>query len=214
MSNLPPINPPPKINTFGRMISREIVAQVDQEIRVFDVDLDDDIAWTIVWQEQDVGVGSATVLYRRNLVELKQEISFGRNGGELITGVGSFSFSITGGMINGCRVRAFWTLQPRLIDVASLTDATQSLATATTVDLGSFGGFIPYPYNAVSIFTTAVNFLVAVIDTGSLPMQSLITITPPDPFVMAWQIPPNGRVRIRHNTGAAETFTPLYTRIS
>ena len=212
MSHFGPINPPPKINTFGRMISRQVVVGVDATVTVFDVDLDDDTAWTIGYQEQDIGIGSATITYRRNLVELKQEISYGRNGGDFVTGVGAFRFEITAGAV-GSTVNAFWTLQPYTFDCGSLTDTRNYNSVAGFSNLGSFGGYIPFPYNAVSIFAGGSPFSFRLMDEAGAIIQSTLIITPPDPYVLDFRPPPDIRLRVTQLTGVAIDITAVYSRI-
>ena len=210
---LSPINPPPQINTSGRMISRQVTLAADQVVTVFNVDLDDDTAWTIGFQETGVGVGDAKILYRRNLVTLNNTITFGKNGGDFISGLGSFEFQIQTDPAGGCQVEAFWTLQPKIVDVGLFTDVRQSVATATNSVLGSFDGFIPFPFNAVSIFTEAANFDLSIQDVSGNVLQAPILITPPNTFVLALQIPPEGRLFVEQTSGSNKTFTPVYSRI-
>jgi len=210
---LTPINPPPAINTSGRMISRRVKLAADELVTVFNVDLDDDTAWTIGYQESGIGVGTAKISYRRNLVTLKQEISFGKNGGDFITGLGSFEFQLQTNPVGGCEVETFWTLQPKVIDVGLFTDARQSVNTGTLSELGSFGGFIPFPFNAVSLFTEAASFTLELQDISGNVLQAPMTITPPNTYVLALQIPPEARLFVEQTSGSAKTFTPVYSRI-
>jgi hypothetical protein len=209
---LGPINPPPKLNTFGRMISRQVVVGVDATVTVFDVDLDDDTAWTIGYQEQDIGIGSGIITYRRNLVDLKQEISYGRNGGDFVTGVGAFRFEITGGPV-GSTVNCFWTLQPYVFDCGSLRDTRSYPSGAGFSRLGSFDGYIPFPYNAVSIFAGGSPFTFRMQDGAGLIIQSAMLITPPDPYVLDFRPPPDIELRVSQLTGVNMDITAVYSRI-
>ena len=207
-----PINPPPAINTGGRIFSRQVSAAQDADIVLFDVDVDDDTAWTIGFQELGTGSGELKIEYRRNLVTLESALTFGRNGGDFITGLGAFRAVIKGGL-GGCKVNGFWTLQPRIIDVGELADEPITVASgAAFSNLGSFDGFIPFPYNAVSIFSTAPTFQVKLQDASGADIQSAMTITPPSNFVMEFQPPKNVRVKVSQTTGSDQFFTALYTR--
>jgi hypothetical protein len=207
-----PINPPPAINTGGRIFSRQVSAAQDAEVILFDVDVDDDTAWTIGFQELGTGSGELKIEYRRNLVTLESALTFGTNGGDFITGLGAFRAIIKGGL-GGCKINGFWTLQPRIIDVGELADEPVNVASgAGFADLGTFGGFIPFPYNAVSIFSTAPTFELKLTDASGADIQSAMAITPPNTFVLDFQPPKNVRVRVSQGTGANQTFTALYTR--
>lgn len=212
--SLSPINPPPLINTSGRMISREVKLAPDSSVTVFNVDIDDDTAWTLGYQADETGDGSATVLYRRNLVSLEQTVTFGKYGGDFLTGIGSFSFIIkSGAAAGGCNVKAFWTLQPRLIDVGSLISQTTVASGAAYSNLGAFEGFIPFPYNVVSIFSAAPQYDFRIEDEGGNVLSSPTTINPTSAYVTDFRPPPNGRIRVSQASGSNQLFTAVYSRI-
>jgi len=208
-----PINPPPLLNTQGRLVSKSVSALQDETRTVFDVDIDGDSFWTIGFQEEGTGAGQFKLEYKRELVTLKQEISFGKDTGDFLTGVGPFRLTVTGTSAGGCAVSVFWTLQPKTIDVGQFADASQTVASAATFDnLGSFGGSIPFPYNEVSIFSTAASFQVKLVDQAGNDVQSPMNFTPPSNYLLKFSPPPNTRVKVSQTTGSDKKFTPVYSR--
>lgn len=195
-----------------QLYSREIALGADQVRSVFKVTLEEDTPWTIGYQEIGVGSGTGKIIYTRNLVQLEQKFSFGKFGGDFITGIGPFELEFTGGAATGSTVKAFWTKQPFTIDVGEET-AESIIPSAATTDLGPYDGFIPFPYNRVSIFSEEPTFLVALVDqTITTIFLNLTSITQPNTYILDWRVPPNARVRVRQNSGANKIITAVYSR--
>lgn len=195
-----------------QLYSREITLNADQVRSVFKVTLEEDTPWTIGYQEIGIGAGKGKLIYTRNLVQLEQDFTFGKFGGDFITGIGPFELEFTGGSATGSTVKAFWTKQPFTIDVGELSTST-IIPTAATLDLGPYEGFIPFPYNKVSIFSEEATFIVALVDANSTyNILPLTNITQPNEFVLDWRIPPDARIRVRQTSGSNKIFTTVYSR--
>lgn len=196
-----------------QLYSRELTLAPDEKKTVFRVTLEEDTPWTIGYQETGVGVGKGKITYSRNLVLLTQEFTFGKFGGDFITGVGPFELELTGGATAGSNVRAFWTKQPYTIDVGSLSDTKSFGSGAAFGNVGNFDGFIPFPYNVVSIFCEATPFTFRLQDSGAGIIQSAMVITPPSEYVLNFRPPPDARLRLSQSSGAAVNVTAVYSRI-
>jgi hypothetical protein len=198
-----------------QIYSRNVSTQGDLAKLVFDPDLPADAAWTVGFQETGSGTGQVKLTYRRNLVELTQNINLGKFGGDLITGVGSFRMELTGktGGVD-VNINAFWTLQPKLIDVG-IFQTSQSITSgaASQTALGDNEGFIPFPFNTISIFSTAGTFRLGMeSQTGTLDIMDMTTITQPSTYIIDLQVPPMAKVLVDHTTGVNQTFTTVYSR--
>lgn len=194
-----------------QLYSKEVTMAGDETRSIFKVLLELDEPWTIGYQETGTGSGTGKITYSRDLVQLEQKFSFGKFGGDFITGTGPFELEMTS-QAGGSQIKAFWTRQPFLIDVGEETAETIIPSGATT-DLGPFDGFVPFPYNQVSIFSEEPTFLVALVDqTITTIFLPLTSITQPNTYVLDWKVPPNARVRVRQNSGSNKTITAVYSR--
>lgn len=203
---------PPYQQTDERIVSRRITV-TDETVTVFDVDIDDSLPWTMSFQELGVGYCTGKITYRRNLVETTQDVTIGQYGGDFITGIGPFKFQIEAGP-TGADVNCWWTKQPFTIDVGVFTDKTQTVATATSTPLGSTEGWIPYPYNCVSIFSSHQTYQVTIANYNrTAALNKAQTITPPTDWIYdKLLIPQTGRVIVTQTSGSDQTFTPVYSR--
>jgi hypothetical protein len=198
-----------------QIYSRSVKTQGDIPKLVFDPDLPADAAWTVGFQEQGSGTGQVKITYRRNLVSLTQNINLGKFGGDLVTGVGSFRMELTGKTTGqDVNINAFWTLQPKLIDVG-LFQTTQSIGSGagSQTPLGENEGFVPFPFNTISIFSTAGTFRIGMeTQTGVLDVMDMTTITQPSTYILDLTVPPMAKVLVDHVTGVNQTFTTVYSR--
>ena len=206
-----PMNPLPKINTFGRMISRSINGKEGVKTIVFTPDLDDDTPWTVGYQETGTGHGSLKISLHKNLVTLDHKVNFGKFGGDFFTGIGAFTVELTAESVAGCDVNFFWTLQPYLIDVGEKQDIRQTVATATPTFLGTHDGYVPFPFNAISLFSTFSPYDFSLINSAGDLLEK-VTVTSPTTYTQSLLIPPDSRIQVTHTAPANEFFTLLYSR--
>ena len=200
---------------YSRAVSMPFGGDAQPYTLIFDPDLPMDAPWTIAIQETGSGQGELRIRYRRNLVTLDQFINIGKYGGDIITGVGSFQLAAKPSTTDTFSVEAFWTLQPKLIDVGVKQTARQMVTSgeATQTDLGDHDGFVPFPFNTVSIFSNADTYRFGIKNyNGTIFIQSMITITQPSSVPLEILVPPMGRVVVDQNTGSNKEFTAVYSR--
>ena len=141
------------------LISKEFDIPAGTNETLFSVDLPQNLSWQFVFQEigGTGGIGSLNIQYNTKIATVQNDVSFGRFGGDIITGSGSCIIKANVESFGSVKLNAFFTSQSFSIDPGFL-QLSESFATPT----GSFvkfpskyKGFTPFPFNSFIIYSNS-----------------------------------------------------------
>lgn len=143
------------------LISRTVEIERGETITLFDVNIDIQQGWQLVFQfTGDSQQGEIEIETFTNISSFVQKLDWSSHVGDFITGKGSFRVRVNNQAAAPgppSTINAYVTTENFLDDVASFTESsnTTSAVIGTFGDVGEFQGHIPFPYNSWSIFTSS-----------------------------------------------------------
>ena len=141
------------------LISRVVSIPAGQTVVLFDVNVDIEQGWQFIYQvSDDSDSGTITLKTHTNLADFEQRFDWGASTGDFITGKGAFRIEASNSATppaNDSTIAGYITTENFIDSVQSFTETVQIFAVAGAfADVGTFGGFCPFPYNAFSLITT------------------------------------------------------------
>lgn len=141
------------------LISRDIKLVANEKQILYSVDLPQNSQWQFAFQESGAsgGVGTLHINYASMISELDNEVSFGRFGGDIITGFGSVTITGKADSFGDVQLDSFFTTQSLSIDTGSF-QVERSFGAVTgnyeNVTLHT-DGWCPFPFNTFQLFSNA-----------------------------------------------------------
>jgi len=194
------------------LVSRALTLQGGETQKVFSVNTQPNQGWQFVYQfSRDTENGTIEITSSTNIAQFNQIIDFGGGTGDFIVGKGAVEIQCTNLGAVPATLNAYLTTENFIDEVQSLTEVSQSGgAIGVFVDVGTFTGHCPYPYNRFSIFTSN-NLDLRFVDSGGGAVATYLNLGNTNRFVLNQPMPKRLRLQFA-GTVANQPFTVKWGR--
>ena len=199
------------------LVSRSVAIPAGETVRVLDINVDIQQGWQMVYQmTSNSQAGNLNLKTTTNLSDFTQQFDWGGSTGDFITGKGSFRVDVTNFAIAPApdsTINTYVTTENFIDSVGSFTELRQTgAAIGAFADAGTFGGFVPFPFNAFSIFTSSPIDIRFIDHSGVLVDAVYLAVPQRDPLLFQTMIPKQLRLQIA-GTILNQPFTVQWTRV-
>ena len=193
------------------LISRKTKILSGQLQTIYRVDLPQDSQWQFVFQDTGafLGVGNLEISYRSKIADLTSTISYGRFGGDILTGFGSVEIEALA-INNDTEINSFFTTQSKSIDIGSLQINKLHIGAVGTWEPinTKYLGWTPFPYNRFCMMSNST-FSVRFVDSLGATVFSAASTN--NEFKLPCVMPPHLFVEVK-KTVAVQQYQTVYYR--
>jgi len=200
-----------KFGLFKNLVSRDIkLSSGEQGTLLYSVDLPQDSQWQFAFQESGAsgGVGSLHIEYASMISILDTDISFGRFGGDIVTGFGSVKIFGTASADGDVELDSFFTTQSLTIDVGGLQLTRSTTGTDWNNVNTEYEGWSPFPFNTFSLVSPSA-FDIRFRTASGITIFQKNGVT--DEYAKSFPIFPQAKIQVRPSADP-QLFHILYTR--
>ena len=199
------------------LVSRSVSIPAGETIRILDINVDIQQGWQMVYQfTADSQAGNLNLKTTTNLSDFTQQFDWGAATGDFITGKGSFRVEVTNFAIApapASTINTYVTTENFIDSVGSFTELRQSGGVIGVFqDAGTFGGFVPFPFNAFSILTSDPIDIRFVDHSGALVDAIYLGVPQRDRLLFQTMMPKQLRLQVA-GTIINQPFTVQWTRV-
>ena len=193
------------------LISRKTKILSGELQTIYRVDLTQDSQWQFVFQDSGafLGVGSLEIAYRSRIADLTSTVSYGRYGGDILTGFGSVEIRALA-INNNTEINSFFTTQSKSIDIGSLQISKLHIGGIGTWEpiTELYKGWTPFPYNKLCIMSNST-FSVRFVDSLGAVVFTAASVN--NEFKLPCVMPPHLYVEVK-KTVAVQQYQTVYYR--
>ena len=196
---------------FKNLVSRDIkLVSGEKGTLLYSVDLPQDSQWQFAFQESGAsgGTGTLHIEYASMISILDTDISFGKYGGDIITGFGSvkiFGSALTDGDV---QLDSFFTTQSLSIDVGALQLTIGTTGNDFVNVNNEYEGWTPFPFNTFSLVSPNA-FDIRFVSGGGTVIFQKNGVT--DEYSKTFPVFPFAKIQVKPSVDP-QTFNILYTR--
>lgn len=193
------------------LISRKTKILNGQVETIYRVDLPQDSQWQFVFQDSGsfLGVGDLKIAYRSRIANLVSTVSYGRFGGDILTGFGSVEIQAKA-INDDTEINSFFTTQSKTIGIGRLQISKLHggiVGSWTTIN-DEFLGWTPFPYNRFCVMSNST-FAIRFLDSLGAVVFTAVSVN--NEFRIPCAVPPHLKVEVQ-STVALQKYQTVYYR--